>query len=192
MPARRRTARSEPPLTTREVVVYTAAALIFAALHLVFTAVPLSIPLPAGLTFQLAPALVVPLFMGLIAGPVAGLWVGLAGRLLGDVAVGVGLNGIGLLYTGVLGAVAGLGHRPSARFRTVAGLLRAGLWVLLAALAAAVATGLAHYLTTAPRDPAAAVDEALSALVTAAVTGWLLLPALLVLRGVKRPDPKGL
>jgi ECF-type riboflavin transporter S component len=170
-------------LTSRDVVVYTAAALIYAAVHLVFTEVPLNLPLRDGIAFQVAPALVVPLFMGLIAGPVAGLWVGLAGRLLGDVLAGAGVNGVGLLYTGLLGAVAGLGFRRAAGFRTLPGLLRAELWVLLAALAAAFAAGLANYLTVAPHDLAAAINQGLSALVTASLTGWLLLPALLVLRG---------
>jgi uncharacterized membrane protein len=197
MPARSRSTGSESRLTSREVVVYIAAALIHAALHLAFTGVPLSLPLRGGIEFQVAPGLVVPLFMGLAAGPVAGLWVGLAGRLMGDVLAGTGVNLVGLIYSGVLGAVAGLGCRRVGGFRTVPGLVRAELWVLLAAVAAALAGGVANYLTVAPHDLAEAINQGLSALVTASLTGWLLLPMLLVIKGDRgganaRADPKGL
>jgi hypothetical protein len=183
MPAPIRSTRFDSRLTSRDVVVYVAAALIHAALHVAFTGLPLSLPLRAGITFQVAPGLVAPLFMGLIAGPVAGLWVGLAGRLVGDVLAGTGLNGVGLLYSGVLGAVAGLGFRRAGGFRTLGGLLLAELWVLLAALVAALVGGAANYATVPPHDLAEAINLALSAFVTAGLTGWLLLPALLVVRG---------
>ena len=175
-------ASAEPRLTSRQAIAYTAAALIFAAIHLLFAAVPLSLPLGNGLSFQVAPGLVVPLFMGLIGGPVAGLWVGLAGRFLGDLLAGAGVNGVGLLYTGVLGLIAGLGYRRPGRYRTLRGLLRAGLWVFLAAAGAGLAGGLANYLSLPAHDAAAAINEALSSAITAVLTGWLLLPALLALR----------
>ncbi|MEP7355811.1 MAG: ECF transporter S component [Anaerolineales bacterium] len=191
MPTRPGSSRFVAPVTSRQVVVYTAGALVYAALNVAFAAVPLSLPLGNGITFQVAPGLVVPLFMGLVAGPVAGLWVGLAGRLLGDALAGAGFNAVGLLYSGVLGAVAGLGFRRAGAFRTLPGLLRAELWVLLAAAAAALVGGLANYLTISPHDMAAAIDQGLSSLVTAGLTGGLLLPMVLVIRGDRRADPKG-
>lgn len=163
-----------------------AAALGYAALHWLFLLLPHS--LPAGNWYlDLRPGVVVPLAAGLLAGPGAGAVVGGVGRLGGDLLAGAGVDGPGLIYSVLLGLVAGLGRRPRANFRTVAALARALLWALIAAAAAGLAVPLVIEAGLLGRLalPAAWV-RAGSETLSGAVAGLLLLPGVLVGVGMRQ------
>ena len=157
-----------------------AAALLYAALHWLFLKLPHTLPL-GNRYLDLRPDVLPPLAAGLLAGPWAGAVVGGLGRLGGDLLAGAGLDGPGLIYSGLLGLIAGLGRRPRANFRTVRPLLWALVWVLTATVTAGLAVPLVVEAGLLGRYPLAgawarAVSEALSG----AVAGLLLMPGVLV------------
>jgi len=127
-------------LTVREASEVVAAALIDATLHFIFAGLPLSSMPINGVTLSVQPAVVVPIFMGLTAGPLVGGLVGLAGRFLGDLLAGQGINGFGLLYSAVLGLVAGLGYRRLNGFRNLGQVALAFGCAVLACAAASLAS----------------------------------------------------
>jgi hypothetical protein len=183
--------------SSREVVIYSAAALIYAALHLIFAVLPSNtLPLRPGLTLTLQPGVVVPIFMGLTAGPVAGLWVGLAGRLLGDVLAGKGFDGFGLLYSGLLGLIAGLGFGRLAGFRTLRDLVSAVAWITLACIGASLVTTLLAQTLIAGAVQghlalATGIDQTLSGVVSGEVNVLLLIPTALYVWGRGRRSEVG-
>lgn len=157
-----------------------AGALGYAALHLLFTALPHTLTFGERYYLDLRPGIVVPLAAGLLAGPWAGALVGLLGRLGGDLLAGHGLDGPGLVYSALLGLIAGLGRRPRANYRALRPFAAAMLWVVLAAVLAAVAVvlGLQAAVLAQHEWPAAwavAQSETLSGL----VAGLLLMPGVL-------------
>ena len=172
-------------LTTRDAAVYVAGALIYATLHFFFAGLPLSnLPLNGGLSLSIQPAVVVPIFVGLTAGPVGGVLVGLGGRLLGDLLAGQGLNGYGLIYSALLGLVAGLGHRRLGGFRNLGHVLIAFVSVVLACLAASlVSTLLGQTLIWRELTWAAGVNQTLSQTLGSAVIALLLISAPLYVWG---------
>ena len=178
--------------SSREVVIYSGAALIYAALYLIFALVPsTTLPLRPGVTLTLQPGVVVPIFMGLTAGPVAGLWVGLAGRLLGDVLAGKGLDGIGLLYSGLLGLIAGLGFGRLAGFRTLRDLVSAVARITLACIGASLLTTLLVQTLIAGAVQghvalASGINQTLSGMLSGEVNAVLLLPTALYVWGRQR------
>ena len=156
--------------------------LLYAALHLVFALLPLTIPLGGGVDFNVRPGVLVPLLAGLLLGPGVGLGVGALGRLLAD-----GLTGTptlaGVLYSGLLGLSVGLaGRRPEDDGRTLRTLGRVALWVLLSCAAAAVPAAL---WPAPPADPTATLPpfgiRLFSEFLSGAISALLLLPAALVL-----------
>jgi hypothetical protein len=189
-----------PRPSSRDVVIYSGAALIYAALYLIFALVPsTTLPLRPGVTLTLQPGVVVPIFMGLTGGPVAGLWVGLAGRLLGDVLAGKGLDAFGLLYSGLLGLIAGLGFGRLASFRTLRDLMSAGAWITLACIGASLLTTLLVQTLLAGMIEghlalASGIDQTLSGMLSGEVNAVLLLPTALYVwgrgRGQKSEAPK--
>lgn len=168
------------------VVRLAAAALGYAALHWLFLVLPHS--LPAGNWYlDLRPGVVVPLAAGLLAGPWAGAIVGGLGRLGGDLLAGVGVDGPGLIYSLLLGLVAGLGRRPRANFRTLGALAWAMLWVVAATLAAGLAVPLLIEAGLLGRYAvSAAWDRAGSEVLSGAVAGLLLMPGVLVAVGRRK------
>jgi uncharacterized membrane protein len=163
-----------------------AGALLYAALHLLFTALPHTLPAGDGY-LDLRPGIVIPLAAGLLAGPWAGALVGGLGRLVGDLLAGSGVDGAGLVYSALLGLIAGLGIRPRADFRKVGALGWALLWVLIATVSAGlgvtlvIETALLSRLTWAGAWPTA-VSEAASG----AVAGVLLMPGVLLVASLRK------
>ncbi len=172
-------------LITRDAAIDTAAALIYAALLFFFAGLPLSkLPLNASLSLSIQPAVVVPIFVGLTAGPVGGMLVGLAGRLVGDLFAGQGLNGFGLLYSGLLGLVAGLGYGRLGGFRTLRQELIAFGWVVLACLAASLAsTLLVQTLIWRDLSWTVGVNQTVSQWLSGAIIALLLISAPLYVWG---------
>jgi len=166
-----------------------ASALTYAALHWLFLVLPHTLPL-GGWYLDLRPDVVAPLAAGLLAGPWAGAVVGGLGRLGGDLLAGVGVDGPGLIYSALLGLIAGLGRVPRANFRTVGPLLWALLWVLIAAVAAGLAVPLLVEAGLLGRYPlAGAWARAISEALSGAVAGLLLMPGVLV--GVGQRQDRG-
>ena len=128
-------------VTIRQSSVYVAAGLIYATIHFLFTGLPIdAVPINAHLVLSVQPATVVPVFIGLTAGPLGGLLVGLGGRFLGDLLAGKGVDGFGLMFSGVLGLAAGLGYRRLTGYRNLGQVLMAFAYGLLAGAAASLAS----------------------------------------------------
>ncbi len=133
--------RPGPGLTVRQAAQYVAAALIDATIHFLFAGLPISlVPLNTSLSLSIQPAVIVPIFVGLTTGPLEGALVGLAGRFLGDLLAGQGVDGFGLVYSGVVGLAAGLGYRRLTGFRNLRHVLIAFACALLACAVASLAS----------------------------------------------------
>jgi len=156
-----------------------AAALIYAAAHLLFSALPHTLPAGEGY-LDLRPGVVVPLAAGLLAGPGAGALVGLFGRLAGDLLSGAGLDWAGLVYSALLGLIAGAGYRPRVNFRTLRPMGWALLWVLIATIAAGLLSALVMEVALLnPVAQAGGSTRAASEALSGVVAGLLLMPAIL-------------
>jgi uncharacterized membrane protein len=89
---------------TREVVY----AAIGAALYGVLSWVTNVIPMPAVSQVTLRPAIVIPIFFGIVFGPAVGFFSGFVGNVLGDALTGFGMYPIWDIGNGLIGLVAGL------------------------------------------------------------------------------------
>ncbi len=177
-----------PVPTVTEFTRVAGVALIYGVAQWVFNLLPLTLPVAERYYLSLRPQILVPLLAGLVGGPVAGLLVGVLGRLLGDVLSGVGATGAALIYSGLLGLVAGLGARPADNARTLRTQGRAALWVLLANLVAALTSALlVQTLLLGQFTAAAGWDRALSEMLSGVVSSLLLLPAGLFVFGRRPP-----
>ena len=128
-------------VTVRQASVYVAASLIYAVIHFLFAGLPIgAVPINAHLALSVQPGIIVPVFIGLTAGPLGGLLVGLGGRFLGDLLAGLGVDGFGLMLSGMLGLVAGLGYGRLTGYRTLVQVLIAFAFCLLACAAASLAS----------------------------------------------------
>lgn len=167
-----------------------AGGLIHAVLYWPSAAFDLVLPLQPGLDLQVRPGLVAPLFVGFTHGPVAGAITGVVGHLVGELLAGrpggAGALAIGMLQSGLLGLVAGLGSVR--RFRALRDVGAVALWTLLAALGAQGLPVLV-VLVLAQFRPGTTVEIniVLSGLLTTLVNAALLLPAVLVLWDRSRP-----
>ncbi len=180
--------RFAPPTIT-EFVRVAGLVLIYAVTHWVLTQVPLTLPVVERYYLSVRPGVLVPLLAGLVLGPRPGLLVGVLGRLLGDVLGGGGVTAAGLLYSGLLGLVAGYGRHPDDNGRTLRTQGRAALWVLLAnAAAALVSVLLVQTVWLGQFDLPAGWDRTLSEFFSGVVSAGLLLPAALYVFG-RRPRP---
>ena len=131
--------RPRVSVTVRQASVYVAASLIYAATRFLFAGLPIdAVPINAHLALSVQPDIIVPVFMGLTAGPLAGLLVGLSGRFLGDLLAGLGVDGFGLMLSAVLGLAAGLGYGRLTGYRTLVQVLIAFAFGLLACAAASL------------------------------------------------------
>ena len=180
--------RLGPRLTVRQAAQVVAAALIDATIHFLFAGLPISlVPLNASLALSIQPAVIVPIFVGLTAGPLPGALVGLAGRLLGDVLAGQGVNGFGLVYSGVVGLVAGLGYRRLTGYRNLRQVLLAWACALLAcAVASLAALLLLQTLLWRARPVAAGLNQTLAQFLSSAIMVVLLISTPLYLWGLRQ------
>ena len=188
-PTRPRFAKPQPgPPTITEFVRVAGLVLIYGVTHWVLTQVPLTLPVVERYYLSVRPGVLVPLLAGLVLGPGPGLMVGVVGRLLGEVLAG-DVAAAGLVYSGLLGLVAGLGRRPDDNARTLRTQGRAALWVLLASAAAALASALlVQTLLLGQFDLPTGWDRTISEFLSGLVSAGLLLPAALYLFG-RRPRP---
>jgi hypothetical protein len=190
-PARAQHRRARPALTSSTILSVLGAALIYAVLHWALTALPLTLPLAGRWYLALRPGALVPVVAGLLAGPLGGLLVGLLGRLAGDLLAVAGLNGVGLIYSGLLGLIAGLGwQRQRPAYATLRPQLWAALWGLLAAGLAGLGTTLVvETLLLGQFSTANGWDRAVSEALSGAVSVLLLLPGTLFIAGKLGPRP---
>ena len=173
-------------LDTQQTVRALAAGLIHAVVYWPSAAFDLVLPLQPGLDLQVRPGLVVPLFVGLTQGPLAGAICGVVGQLLGELLAGRISSGwalaIGVLQSGLFGFVAGLGQPSFRHFRTLSDLSRMLLWTGLAILAAQLVPPLLVLALAQTLSPGLAVDAnvIVSGTLTSVLNAWLLLPAVLL------------
>jgi len=182
----RRTGRSS--LNLSRAISILGAALIYAVLHWIFTALPLTLPVSERLYLAPRPGVVVPVAAGLLAGPWAGLAVGALGRLMGDGLAWAGVSIPGLVYSGLLGLIAGLGwQRARPAYATIRPQLWAGLWALLATVLAGLGTALGVETLLLGRWTAAGGwDRGVTEALSGAVSVLLLLPSVLFVAGKAR------
>ena len=80
-------------LTVRQGAQVVAASLVYATIYFLFAGLPISaVPLNSSLALSIQPAVVVPVFVGLTAGPWVGVLAGLVGRFLGGLLAGQGVT----------------------------------------------------------------------------------------------------
>jgi uncharacterized membrane protein len=175
-------------LTVRQASIYVAATLIDAALHFFFAGLPLSsLPLNVSIAVYIQPSVVVPIFVGLTAGPLGGGLVGLAGRMLGDWLAGQALNGFGLIYSGVLGLTAGLGYRRLSGYSNLRQVVIALSCAALACVAASlVSTLLVQTLIWRDLTWTAGLNRTLSQIVSGGTMALLLISTPLYVWGRTR------
>jgi hypothetical protein len=192
MPAKFRPKRAERAgrsrLSPSHVIPVAGAALIYAVLHWIFISLPLTLPVSERLYLALRPGVVVPVAAGLLAGPWAGLAVGALGRLMGDALAGMGVNAAGLIYSGLLGLIAGLGwQRDRPAYATIRPQLWAALWGLLATVLAGLGTTLVvETLLLGQLTAASGWDRGVAEALSGAVSALLLLPSVLYAAGKAR------
>jgi uncharacterized membrane protein len=157
-------------------------------LHWLFTALPLTLPFGERWYLALRPGVVVPVAAGLLAGPGAGLAVGALGRLMGDALAGAGVSAAGLIYSGLLGLIAGLGwQRERPAYATIRPQLWAGLWGLLATVLAGLGTTLVvETLVLGQLTAANGWDRGVAEALSGALSAGLLLPSVLFVAGKAR------
>jgi hypothetical protein len=180
IPTRARRARRSG-LNVSRIISIIGAALIYAMLHWVFTALPLTLPVGERWYLALRPGVVVPVAAGLLAGPWAGLAVGVLGRLCGDALAGTWISGTGLIHSGLLGLIAGLGwQRDRPAYATIRPQLSAALWALLATVLAGLGTTLVvETLLLGQLTAANGWDRGVAEALSGAVSALLLLPSVL-------------
>jgi len=114
---------------TREVVY----AAIGAALYGVLSYATNILQIPGSGNVALRPAVVIPLFFGLAFGPIVGFITGFLGNIIGDLISGYGFYFWWDLGNGLMGLIMGLAMVDISQFRSWKGILRAEIFVLIAA-----------------------------------------------------------
>jgi energy-coupling factor transport system substrate-specific component len=163
---------------TREIVYSAIGAALYGVLSWVFN----SLQLPGTNLVSIRPPVAIPFFMGIVFGPLVGLFTGGVGNILGDLLSGYGFFWAWDVGNGLLGFIPGLLPLVGV------GEIKTGRDYVMAAIAAVVASfvGIAFpallidSIVTRQLDMATAIStEWLPASVTDAVNGAILTPILL-------------
>ena len=161
----------------RQVVYMALGAALYAALSLPTNL----IPVPSAGNVSLRPAIVIPLFFGVVFGPVVGFFTGLVGNTISDLISGYGIVWFWELGNGILGLIAGLaiywtwGHYTKTRNIVIAEVFSA-VGIVVGLAIAAYSDIWVYKLTVG-----AATSEFVAAAGTDLVNGLILLPILLVI-----------
>lgn len=167
--------------SNKEIVYVATGTLFYAVLHWVLKTWPVSFP--AGtLTLSVLPAIAIPLFMGLLFGPVVGGLTGLIGQILGDAVSAAGFNWPWVVGVGLVGLLAGLAMYLVREYTTVNDYLKGGLFILLGSWGGAAFGALVgEVLILKQTDMAAGTTKLLSQGLTYTINGIVLVPILLYL-----------
>ena len=181
--------------TNREIVNSAAGALLYAVLYWVFKAFPM--PLPINQEIFIRPGVLVPLFMGLMFGPLVGGATGVAGHLVGDLLAAAGFNLWWALGSGLMGFIPGLSLYFIREYETIRDYALAELFVLLGVWGgSAVGALVGEALILRQGDFAAGMSKFVSEGLTGSINGLLLMPVLVLIwkayrretESVKRPE----
>ncbi len=166
--------------TNREIVNSAAGALLYAVLYWVFKAFPM--PLPFNQEIFIRPGALVPLFMGLMFGPLVGGATGVAGRLVGDLLAAAGFNLWWALGSGLMGFIPGLAFYFIREYDTIRDYALAELFVALGVWGgSAVGALVGDALILRQGDFAAGMSKFVSEGLTGSINGLLLMPVLILI-----------
>ena len=166
--------------TNREIVNSAAGALIYAVLYWVFKAFPM--PLPFNQEILIRPGVLVPLFLGLMFGPLVGGVTGIVGHIVGDLLAAAGFNLFWILGSGLMGFIPGLALYFIREYETIRDYALAELFVALGVWGGS-ATGalVGDALILRQGDFAAGMSKFVSEGVTGSLNGLLLMPLLILI-----------
>jgi energy-coupling factor transport system substrate-specific component len=166
--------------TNREIVNSAAGALLYAVLYWVFKAFPM--PLPFNQEIFIRPGVLVPLFMGLMFGPLVGGVAGVVGHLVGDLLAAAGFNLFWILGSGLMGFIPGLALYFIWEYDTIRDYALAELFVALGVGGGgAMGALVGEALILRQGDFAAAMRKFVSEGLTGSINGLLLMPALILI-----------
>ena len=166
--------------TNREIVNSAAGALIYAVLYWVFKAFPM--PLPFNQEIFIRPGVLVPLFMGLMFGPLVGGVTGVVGHIVGDLLAAAGFNLWWALGSGLMGFIPGLALYFIREYETLRDYALVELFVALGVWGgSAVGALVGEALILRQGDFAAAMSKFVSEGLTGSINGLLLMPALILI-----------
>ncbi len=162
----------------RQVVYMALGIALYAVLNIIFNLVQL--PNAGGGAIALRPGIVIPLFFGVVFGPIVGLFVGGVGNIIGDLISFHNFYWNWDLGNALIGFVAGLAVLYTAgRYRTTRAIVVAEVFSVIAII---VGIGVAAYndIWVSKISFAAATSEFVVAGVPDMINGIILLPILLV------------
>ena len=166
--------------TNREIVNSAAGALLYAVLYWVFKAFPMPVPIGEGIFLR--PGVLVPLFMGLMFGPLVGGVTGIVGHLIGDLLAAAGFNLWWALGSGLMGFIPGLSLYLIREYETIRDYALAELFVALGVWGgSAVGALVGDALILRQGDFAAGTSKFVSEGVTGSLNGLLLMPVLILI-----------
>jgi len=164
----------------REVVYGATGALLYAVLYWVFKTFPM--PVPVGENIFLRPGVVVPLFMGLMFGPLVGGFTGVLGHVVGDLLSAAGFNLFWALGSGLIGLIPGLSLYVIREYETLRDYALAELFVLLGVWGGAAFGALVGgVLVLRQSDFAAGLNRLVSEGLTGSLNGLLLMPVVILI-----------
>ena len=162
--------------TNREIVNSAAGALLYAVLYWVFKAFPM--PLPFNQEIFIRPGVLVPLFMGLMFGPLVGGVTGVVGHIVGDLLAAAGFNLWWALGSGLMGFIPGLSLYFIREYETLRDYALAELFVLLGVWGG---SAVGEALILRQNDFAAGMSKFVSEGLTGSINGLLLMPVLILI-----------
>jgi uncharacterized membrane protein len=166
--------------TNREIVDSAAGALIYAVLYWVFKAFPMQVPLGEGIFLR--PGVLVPLFVGLMFGPLVGGATGIVGHVVGDLLAAAGFNLWWALGSGLMGFIPGLAAYFVREYETIRDYALAELFVALGVWGGSAFGALVgEALVLRQNDFAPAMSKFVSEGLTGSLNGLLLMPALILI-----------
>lgn len=162
----------------RQVVYMAVGIALYAILNIIFNLVQL--PNAAGGAVALRPGIVIPLFFGVVFGPVVGLFVGGIGNILGDLISYHNFYWNWDVGNALLGFVAGLVVLITAgRYRNTPAIVYAEIATVIA-IAVGVAFAAYNDIWVSQISAAAASSEFVVAAIPDAINGLILLPIVIV------------
>jgi energy-coupling factor transport system substrate-specific component len=170
--------------SNKEIVQVATGAFFYAVFFWILKTWPVSFP-AGNLTLSVSPAIAIPIFMGLLFGPIVGGLTGLIGQTLGGIVSASGFSWPWVVGVGLVGLIAGLAVYVVRDYKTVNDYLKGGLFILLGSwVGAAFGALVGEVLILKQGDMAAGTTKLLSQGLTYTLNGIVLVPILIYLWNV--------
>lgn len=167
--------------SNKEIVRVATGAFFYAVVFWILKTWPVSFP-AGNLTLTVSPAIAIPIFMGLLFGPIVGGLTGLIGQVLGDLVSANPFNWPWVVAIGLVGLLAGLAVYLVREYKTVNDYLKGGLFILLGSWGGAAFGALVgEVLILKQGDMATGTTKLLSQGLTYTLNGIVLVPILIYL-----------